>query len=176
MDPLKEMSAKMDEIVAFVKDEFSKIRSNRPTTRLVEHIKVQYMGTEMQISHIATLGINPPRDIVVSPWDKSAMPAITKAIEEAGLGLGISADSNGIRLTMPELTVERKQELIKLIKSIAEENRIKMRAARDKVVKELNALPEDQKFKGKDDLQKLVDGFNGKIDSLVSEKTAELEA
>jgi ribosome recycling factor len=77
---------------------------------------------------------------------------------------------------MPELTVERKQELIKLIKSIAEENRIKMRAARDKVVKELNALPEDQKFKGKDDLQKLVDGFNGKIDSLVSEKTAELEA
>jgi len=176
MDPLKEMSSKMDEIVAFVKDEFSKIRSNRPTTRLVEHVKVQYMGTEMQVAHIATLGINPPRDIVISPWDKSAIPAITKAVEDAGLGLGISADSNGVRLTMPELTGERKQELVKLIKGIAEENRIKMRSARDKVVKDLNALPEDQKFKGKDDLQKLVDNFNDKIDSLVDEKTAELEA
>jgi ribosome recycling factor len=176
MDSLKEISAKMDEIIAFVKDEFSKIRSTRPTTRLVEHIKVQYMEAEMQLSHIATLGINPPRDILVSPWDKGAIPAITKAIEDAGLGLGISADSSGVRLTMPELTSERKQELVKLIKSIAEENRIKMRAARDKTVKELNSLPEDEKFKGKDSLQKLVDGFNGKIDTLIKEKVTELEA
>jgi ribosome recycling factor len=176
MDPLKEMSAKMDEITAFVKDEFSKIRSNRPTTRLVEHIKVNYMGSEMQIVHIATLGLNPPRDIVISPWDKSAIPAITKAVEDAGLGLGIAADSSGIRLTMPELTRERKDELIKLIKSIAEENRIKMRAARDKVVKEINTLPEDQKFKGKENLQKLVDKFNDGIDRLVEEKTIELSS
>jgi ribosome recycling factor len=176
MDPLKEMSSKMDEIITFIKDEFSKIRGNRPTTRLVEHIKVQYMETEMQLSHIATLGISPPRDIIVSPWDKSAIPIITKAIEDEGTGLGITADSNGIRLTMPELTGERKQELVKLIKAIAEENRIKMRSARDKVVKDLNSLPEDQKFKGKDNLQKLVDDFNKKIDSLVEEKTTELEA
>ena len=176
MDPLKEISSKMAEIIAFVKDEFSRIRSNRPTTRLVEHIKVRYMEAEMQISHIATLGINPPRDILISPWDKGAIPAITKAIEDEGLGLGIVADSNGVRLTMPELTGERKQELIKLIKSIAEENRIKMRSARDKIVKDLNALPEDQKFKGKDDLQKLVDKFNDDIDSLIKEKVTELEA
>jgi ribosome recycling factor len=176
MDPLKEISSKMAEIIAFVKDEFSRIRSNRPTTRLVEHIKVRYMEAEMQISHIATLGINPPRDILISPWDKGAIPAITKAIEDEGLGLGIVADSNGVRLTMPELTGERKQELIKLIKSIAEENRIKMRSARDKIVKDLNALPEDQKFKGKDDLQKLVDKFNDDIDSLIKEKATELEA
>jgi ribosome recycling factor len=122
------------------------------------------------------LGINPPRDILISPWDKSTIPAITKAIEDEGLGLGIAADSNGVRLTMPELTNERKQELVKLIKSIGEENRIKMRAARDKSVKELNTLPEDEKFKSKDDLQKLVDNFNERIDTLIKEKIAELEA
>ncbi|MFA4999495.1 MAG: ribosome-recycling factor [Parcubacteria group bacterium] len=176
MDPLKELSSKMDEIVSFVKDEFSKIRSNRPTTRLVEHIKVSYMGSDTQINYIATLGIQPPRDIVISPWDKGAIPAITKAIEGERLGFGISADSSNVRLTMPELTIERKQELIKLIKSIAEENRIKMRGVRDKAVKEINALPEDQKFKGKDNLQKLVDEFNGRIDKLMEDKTAELEA
>ena len=176
MEPLKEISVKMDEIIAFVKDEFSKIRTNRPTTRLVEHIKISYMGAEMQLIHIATLSINPPRDIIVSPWDKSAIPAITKSIEEAGVGLGISADSSGVRLTMPELTGERKQELIKLIKIIAEENRIKMRAERNKTVKELESLPEDQKFRGKNNLQKLVDDFNEQIDNLVEAKTAEIES
>ena len=176
MDPLKEISLKMNEIVAFVKDEFSKIRTNRPTTRLVEHIKVSYMNTEMQLIHIATLSINPPRDIIISPWDKSAIPAITKAVEEVGIGFGISADSSGVRLTMPELTGERKQELIKLIKIIAEENRIKMRAERNKTVKELESLPEDQKFKEKNNLQKLVDDFNERVDNLVEGKIAEIES
>lgn len=175
MDPLKEMLIKMNEIISFVKEEFQKIRSNRPTTRLVEHIKVSYMGSEMQVAHIASLSINPPRDIFISPWDKSAIPAITQAIENEKLGLGIVADSNGVRLTMSELTNERKQEIIKLVKSIAEENRIKMRSARDKIVKELNTLPEDQKFRGKNDLQKLVDDFNEKIDILVKEKITEIE-
>lgn len=174
MDPLKEMSSKMDEITAFVRDEFSKIRSNRPTVKLVEHVKVDYMGGETRVNHIASLGINPPKDIIISPWDKNAMPAIIKAIEEANLGLGISADSNGVRLTVPDLTSERKNELIRLIKSIAEENRIKMRSARDKVVKDINSLPEDLKFKSKEDLQKKVDKFNDEIDRLVEEKTAEL--
>ncbi|MCK9186965.1 MAG: ribosome-recycling factor [Candidatus Colwellbacteria bacterium] len=176
MDPLKEISAKMDEIVSFVKNEFSGIRSNRPTTKLIENIKVNYMGADAPLNHIATLGINPPRDIVISPWDKGIIPAITKAIEEAGLGLGITADSSGVRLTMPELSKERKEELVKLIRSIAEENRIKMRSVRDKTVKEINAYPEDQKFKAKNDLQKLVDAFNDRIDNLVEEKTSELKA
>lgn len=176
MDPLKEILIRMNEIISFVKEEFQKIRSNRPTTRLVEHIKVLYMGSEMQIAHIASLSINPPRDIFISPWDKSAIPAITQAIENEKLGLGIVADSSGIRLTMSELTNERKQEIIKLVKSIAEENRIKMRSARDKTVKELNTLPEDQKFRSKDALQKLVDDFNDKIDILVKEKMIEIES
>ncbi|MFA5052540.1 MAG: ribosome-recycling factor [Parcubacteria group bacterium] len=176
MDPLKEVSQKMDEIIAQVKDEFSRIRGNRPTTRLIEQIKVSYMGCESQINHVATLGIQPPRDIIVSPWDKSVIQNIVKAVEEEGLGLGVSNDGAVIRFTLPELTGERKAELVKLIKSIAEDNRIKMRAARDKSVKELNSLPEDQKFKGKENLQKLVDDFNERIDKLLEEKTAELEA
>ncbi|MDD5099225.1 MAG: ribosome-recycling factor [Candidatus Colwellbacteria bacterium] len=174
MDPLKEMDGRMKEILSFVKEEFSKIRSNRPTTKLVEHVKVDYMGSEMQISHIASLSINPPKDIIISPWDKNAIPAITKAIESTNLGLGISADSTGVRLTMPELTAERKNELGKLIKSIAEENRIKMRSHRDKAIKSLNELPEDQKFRGKEELQKMVDRFNGDIDSAVTAKLSEI--
>jgi ribosome recycling factor len=174
MDPLKEMENVMKEIIAFIKEEFSKIRSNRPTTKLVEHIKVDYMGSEMQINHIATLSINPPRDIVISPWDKNAIPLITKAVESSNIGLGITADSSGIRLTMPELTLERKNELSRLVKSIAEENRIKMRGQRDRIMKALNDLPEDEKFRGKDGLQKLVDKFNAEIDALVESKIVEL--
>jgi ribosome recycling factor len=174
MDPLKEMENVMKEIIAFVKEEFSKIRSNRPTTKLVEHIKVDYMGSEMQVNHIATLSINPPRDIVISPWDKNAIPPITKAIESSDLGFGISADSSGIRLTMPELTIERKNDLSRIVKSIAEENRIKMRSQRDRIMKALNELPEDEKFRGKDGVQKMVDKFNADIDSLVESKIEEL--
>lgn len=169
------MELKIAEIIAFVKDEFNKIRSNRPTTRLVEYIKVDYMGSEMPIVHVASLSINPPRDILVTPWDRSAIPAITKGIEAANLGLGISADSNGIRLTMPDLTTERKNELVKLVKGIAEENRIKMRGARDKIMKQVNSLSdEDEKFRSKDKIQKIVDKFNSEIDQLVGSKAQDL--
>jgi len=174
MDPIKEMEGVMKDIIAYIRDEFSKIRSNRPTTKIVEHVKVDYMGSEMQVAHIASLSINPPRDILVAPWDKNAIPVITKAIEAANLGLGITADSSGIRLTMPDLTLERKNELAKVVKSIAEENRIKMRGQRDRIIKAINVLPEDQKFKGKDNLQKLVDNFNREVDTMVESKIEEL--
>lgn len=175
MDPIKEMELKTDEISAYLKEEFSKIRSNRPTTRLVERIKVDYMGGVLDLNQLASLSINPPRDIVISPWDKNAIPPITKAIEAENLGLGIAADSSGIRLTMPELTSERRGELARLVKSIAEENRIKMRASRDKFIKAINAITdEDEKFRSKEEMQKIVDKFNAEVDSLVSAKIAEL--
>lgn len=177
MDPLKEMELKTTEIIAYLKDEFSKIRSNRPTTRMVERVKVDYMGSTMELNQLSSLSLNPPRDIIVSPWDKSAIPLITKAIEAENLGLGISADSSGIRLTMPELTSERRDELVRLVKSIAEENRIKMRSSRDKIIKAINAITdEDEKFRSKDGLQKIVDKFNAEVDSIVETKIEELNS
>jgi len=177
MDPLKEMELKTAEILNYLKDEFSKVRSNRPTTRLVERVKVDYMGSILELNQLASLSINHPRDIIISPWDRTLIPAITKAIEAENFGLGISADSSGIRLTMPDLTSDRRDELVKLIKSMAEENRIKMRASRDKVIKAINAIAdEDEKFRSKDDLQKVVDRFNAEVDNLVKAKTEELNS
>ena len=177
MDPLKEMELKTAEIVNYLKDEFSKVRSNRPTTRLVERVKVDYIGGTLELNQVASLSVNPPRDIIISPWDKSAIPAITKAIEAENFGLGISADSSGIRLTVPDLTSERRGELIRLVKSMAEENRIKMRASRDKIIKAINAITdEDEKFRAKDGLQKIVDRFNAEVDALVDAKTEELNS
>lgn len=177
MDPLKEMELKTAEIFAYLKDEFSKIRSNRPTTRMVERVRVDYMGSALELNQLATLSINPPRDIIVSPWDKSAIPLITKAVEAENLGLGISADSSGIRLTMPELTSERRDELVRLVKSIAEENRIKMRSSRDKIIKAINSIAdEDEKFWSKEGLQKIVDKFNAEVESLVAAKIEELNS
>lgn len=175
MDPLKEMEQMTAGIISWLKEEYMKIRSNRPTTRLVERVKVDYMGTNLELNQVASLSIQAPRDIIVTPWDKTAIPAITKAIESENLGLGIVADSTGVRLTMPDLTIERKDELIKLVKSIAEENRIKMRSNRDKYIKAVNAIAdEDEKFRAKDGLQKIVDKFNAEVDSLVAQKIEEL--
>ncbi len=175
MDPLKEMEQMTSGIISWLKEEFMKIRSNRPTTRLVERVKVDYMGSVLELNQLASLSIQAPRDIIISPWDKSAIPVITKAIESENLGLGITADSSGIRLSMPELTIERRDELVKLVKSVAEENRIKMRSGRDKYIKAVNAIPdEDEKFRSKDNLQKIVDKFNAEVDSLVAGKIEEL--
>ena len=170
------MEAKTSEIISYLKEEYSKIRANRPSPKLVEHVKMDCMGTEMPIGHLATISVSPPRDIIVSPWDKSIIPAMTKAIESVNLGLGISADSTSIRLTMSDLGVERIRELEKFVKSIAEECRIRMRTARDKIMKDVNSLTEDEKFRAKDKIQKIVDRFNSDVDSLISAKYGELNS
>jgi ribosome recycling factor len=175
MDPIKDFQSSTENILAFLKSEMQKIRSNRPSPGLIEDVKVDAYGDAMTVNQLATINIVPPRDLVISPWDKSILPNIEKAISQNNSGLSVSTDGAIIRVTLPSLTEERRDELAKLVKSLAEENRIKMRLERDKAQKIINTFPEDQKFKQKDELQKRVDKFNEEVDRLVKEKLGEID-
>ena len=175
MESLEEAKKSFTHILSGFKDELLAIRTNRPTTKLIEDIRVSYMGQELPIKQVGSLGIEPPRDLVVNVWDADAVNNITGALEEANLGGTVSAQGKTIRIKLPELTGERKEELTKIIRSMAEDIRIKMRRVRDDRGKEIKEIKdEDERFRAKDDLQKLVDNFNKEIDTLVENKSKEI--
>jgi len=177
MENLKEFQNQINALLSSFKEEISILRTNRPSPRIVENIYVNYMEQNMQIKQLGSITVEMPRDIIVTLWDKSLIPIVAKAIETANLGLGVSALENMVRAKLPELTTERRDEIIKLVKSTAEETRIKMRRQRNDVNKLISAeIDKDLKFKMKDDLQKKVDQFNDSMDRLIEDKIKDLSS
>ncbi len=177
MENLKEFQNQINALLSSFKEEISILRTNRPSPRIVENIYVNYMEQNMQIKQLGSITVEMPRDIIVTLWDKSLIPIVAKAIETANLGLGVSALENMVRAKLPELTTERRDEIIKLVKSTAEETRIKMRRQRNDVNKLISAeIDKDLKFKMKDDLQKKVDQFNDSMDRLIEDKIRDLSS
>lgn len=177
MENLKEFQNKINTLLSSFKEEISILRTNRPSPRIVENIYVNYMEQNMQLKQLANITIEMPRDIIITLWDKSLISTVVKAIETANLGLGVSALENMVRAKLPELTLERRDEIIKLVKSTAEETRIKMRRQRDYVNKSISTeIDKDLKFKTKDNLQKMVDEFNDNMDRLIEDKIKDLSS
>jgi len=175
MEYLKDFQIKLDALLNSFKEEISVLRTNRPTPKLIENIPVNYLGQEMRVKQMGSIMVEVPRDLVVTLWDKAALATVAKAIEGANLGVGVSTYEMGIRVKLPELTNERREELIKVVKSSAEETRIRMRMERDGVNKKINAeVDKDVKFKSKEELQKKVDKFNEAIEELVANKIKEV--
>jgi len=175
MELIEQTKGKFNSLSATLKEDLSGIRTNRPTPKLLENIDVSYLGQTMPVKHLGSISIEPPRDLVVNVWDQNAIASISKAISEAKLGVSVSEQGKLIRVKLPDLTEERKQELVKVIKGMAEEIRIKMRNERDeaqKVIKGDN--DEDVVFKNKERLQGLVDAFNKEVDDLLSRKMGEI--
>lgn len=176
MEYLKELEIKFNEIFESLKEEFSSLRTNRPTPKLVENIKVEYGDSLLTVKQLGSIGIELPRSLTVTVWDVNITPQVAKAIEAANLGVSVSHDGNVIRINLPELTAERREELSKIVKSSAEKARIKMRTIRDETNKRVNAEPDkDVKFRAKEELQKIVDKFNGEVDMLVENKLDEIK-
>ena len=175
MELIEQIKEKFNALVGTFKEELSGIRTNRPTPKLIENIEVDYLGQMTPIKHIGSIGVELPRDLVVSVWDQGAASNVSKAINEAKLGVNVSEQGKIIRVQLPELTEERKQELIKVIKVMAENVRIKMRNERDEAQKTIKEdKDEDVVFKGKERLQGLVDTFNKEIEDLTARKTKEI--
>ncbi len=175
MELIEQTKGTFDSLTAAFREELLGIRTNRPTPKLLENIEVSYLGQTMPLKHLASIGIEPPRDLVVNVWDQNAIKSSVLAIDEAKLGVNVSEQGKSIRVKLPELTGERKQELIKVIKGMAENIRIKMRNERDEVQKAIKEdKDEDAVFKNKERLQGLVDAFNKEIDSLTNQKTGEI--
>ncbi|MCI0542541.1 ribosome recycling factor [bacterium] len=161
-------------------EELLSIRTGRAAPSILDGIFVDSYGTKTLLKHVAGISIEDARTLRVSPWDKSQIKQIEKAIEEANLGVSVSSDEAGVRVFFPELTEDRRKMLMKLAKERLEDARVSVRKERDEVWKDVQEkekdgdISEDDKFKLKDEMQKLVDGTNGKLDEFLEKKEREI--
>lgn len=171
---------KMKKALESMSREFSEIRTGRASPTLVEGLHIDYYGTPTLLKQLASISAPDAHLIVIQPWDITAIPEIEKAILKSNLGITPSNDGKLIRLSVPPLSKERRQELAKVVHKMAEEGRVSLRTIRrdskeslEKLEKD-KVIPEDDKFRGIDELQKLVDKYIAKIDELLKSKEKEI--
>ncbi len=177
-DLLAEAEHKMEMAVDHVAGEFSTVRTGRANPQLLHRITVDYYGSPTSLQQLATISVPEPRLLVIQPFDKSTVNDIEKAIQQSDLGLNPSNDGNVIRIAFPPLTEERRKDLIKLVRHMAEEGRVAVRNVRRHIKADMEALhgeiSDDDIRRGEDELQKLTDKYVEKIDSLLANKEEEL--
>jgi len=177
---LSEMRQKMNKTAEALERDFRRIRTGRASTALLEGIKVDCYDTQMPLEQVASIAVPESRLITIQPWDLSIIGDIEKAILKSELGLTPANDGKIIRISIPPLTEERRRELARLAKKMAEENRISIRNLRreaNEMFKELKTekeISEDEFFKSQDDVQKITDAFIKKIDDITYRKEKEI--
>jgi ribosome recycling factor len=175
-----ECKERMHKAVLHLQEEFAAVRTGRATPALVDKLKVDYYGTEVPLQQIAGFSVAEARVLVISPYDKGAIKGIEKAIQGSDLGVNPSNDGAVIRLTFPELTQERRKDLVKVVKHRAEEGRVAVRNVRRDVRKELEAqerdgeLSRDELDRIEKELEKVTHDAVAEIDSLLAHKEREL--
>ncbi len=166
----------LNETIEKYQEQLRALRTNRASVSLVEKMPVDYFGAKTPLKHIASISLSDPKTIVIAPWNKDNLVDIEKAINESNLNLTPNNDGEIIRLTLPQLTEERRQELVKLLGKISEEARIKIRKVREKAINEIEEkekrgeISEDDKFRAKDEIQKEIDKANERIDEIYNKK------
>jgi ribosome recycling factor len=177
---LKETEAKMVKAVESTKDKFTSIRAGRANVAMLDGILVDAYGAPSPLSQIGTLSAPEARMLTIDPWDKSLIPAIEKAIQQANLGLNPSNDGRIIRLSVPELTEERRKEYVKIVRKEAEEGKVAIRNIRKDINNKLrksekdSEITEDELKSGEDSVQKLTDKFTKLVDEALDKKEKEL--
>ncbi|GIV17735.1 MAG: ribosome-recycling factor [Armatimonadota bacterium] len=177
---LKEAEHKMEKTVEKAAHEFSTIRTGRANPAILEHVMVDYYGTPTPINHIATITVPEPRLLLIQPYDKQSLAWIEKAILKSDLNLVPNNDGQVIRIRIPELTEERRKELIKLLHKKAEDERVAIRNVRREVNEHLKAaekkgeISEDDVKRAEQQVQKLTDKYIAEIDRLQKAKEDEL--
>ena len=171
---------RMQKSVEHLRQEFATLRTGRATPALLEGVKVDYYGTSTPLNQIASITAPEPRLLVVQPWDKNAVKAIEKAIQTSDLGLNPASDGHVLRIPIPELTEERRKELVKYVHKLAEEARVAVRNVRrdaNEHIKRLekeHEISEDESRRGLDKIQKLTDQYVQKVDELAKNKEEEI--
>jgi len=172
---------KLSETDNWLKKEFLGIRTGRASVAALDNIKVDAYGATMSVRELGNISVEDSRTIRVLAYDPAQTKAIEKAIGLAGLGFGVAIDDKGLRVNFPELTGERRHELVKLCKEKLEEARIAVRTAREDVWRDIQEkeregiVSEDEKFRSKEALQKLIDDLNGLLEAQFKKKSAEIE-
>jgi len=173
-------TTRMDKSVEHARSEFTTVRTGRASAALLDRITVDYYGTPTPLKQLATINVPEPRMLTVQPFDPSSIKNIEKAIQESDLGLTPSNDGKLIRLPIPQLTEERRKELVKVVRHMAEEHRVAVREVRRDVLRHLQDLArngdvgDDDERRAESEVQKLTDEHTKHIDDLLKHKEAEI--
>ncbi len=177
---LADAKHRMAKAVDATRTEFNTVRSGRASTALLDRVTVDYYGTRTPLQQLANVAAPEARLLTVTPYDKTAMKSIEKAIRESDLGLNPASDGQLIRLPVPHLTEERRRELVKLVHRLAEDGRVAVRNIRRDAMKDLRELVkeglvgEDSEHRAEDELQKITDAHVKQIDELLKHKEDEI--
>jgi len=177
---VKESESRMKKVIEKTKKEFAMVRTGRATPSLLENIKADYYGTPTPINQMAKITVPESRQLVIQPWDKNAIKPIEKAILKSDLGLNPNVDGDVIRLNIPQLTEERRKELVRVVRNKAEDQRVAIRNIRRDANEDLKEMEnsgdisEDNYHRGLENVQEMTNDYIEKIDELLEEKEAEI--
>lgn len=181
LEDLKQDAAqRMQKCVAAYKNELKKLRTGRAHPSLLDHVRVEYYGNEVPLSQVSNIALEDARTLTVTPWEKTMVPVVEKAIMKSDLGLMPNTAGSVIRVPMPPLTEERRRDLTKVVKHEAENARVSVRNVRRDVMNDLKdmlkekLLSQDDDRRAQDEIQKLTDKHIAEIDQLLAEKEKEL--
>lgn len=177
---MDELQTKLHEVQDWLVNTYAGIRTGQATPALLDGIKVENYGSMMPINQVGSVGVEDARTLRVSTWDAGVIPAVERAIKEADLGVSVASDSAGLRVIFPELTSERRAQLLKLAKQKLEDARVSVRSIRDEIMKDIEKqqkdgdISEDEKFTMKEKIQKNVEDANRALEALFTKKETEV--
>jgi ribosome recycling factor len=180
-DVLKELSSAMDKAIEAFKRDMAKVRTGRANIAMLDGVKVEYYGTPTPLNQVATLNVPDPRMITIKPWEKQLIAVIERAIKaQSDLGLNPTSDGEMVRVPIPPLTQERRKDLVKMLKKLAEEAKVALRSSRresNEMLKELTSsgdISEDDERVGLKKVQDLTDKYTAIVDDLLAKKEKEV--
>ena len=177
---LNDIESRMQKTINALKGELTRIRTGRANASLLDHVTVDYYGSEVPVSQVANLSVPEPRTIVIAPWEKAMLQALEKAIQASDLGITPNNDGTIIRLTLPELTEDRRKEFVRQVKQIGENSRVAIRNVRrdanEDIKKQLkdDGLSEDESKRQQEKIQQLTDKYIAEIEHVLERKEQDI--
>lgn len=177
---LNDANERMEKSIKVLRDDLAGVRAGRANPKLLERVLVDYYGTMTPINQLANISVPEPRLLVIAPWDANTISEIEKAIQKSDIGINPTNDGKVIRLAFPELTEERRKELVRIIKKMGEESKIAIRSIRRDANDQLKQLEKDSEItedelkSAEKDVQKLTDEYTEEIDKVIEEKEKEI--
>lgn len=179
-EAIHDCEEKMKKSIELLRKEYASLRAGRANPSILDKIQVEYYGTPTSLTQMANVSAPEPRLLMIQPWDKTTVPLIEKAILKSDLGLNPSNDGSAIRIIIPQLNQERRQELVKVVHKKSEETRVSIRNLRRdcndriKALEKAKTISEDDSKKGLDDMQKMTDKYIKEVDHIMDLKEKEL--
>jgi ribosome recycling factor len=175
-----DIRGRLQEAATWLQNEYAGIRSGQASPQLLDGIKVESYGAQVPLNQVGSVNVEDARTLRIGVWDAGAIGDVEKAIQDANLGVSVATDSNGLRVVFPELTAERREQLLKLAKSKLEDARITVRSVRDETIKSVDKeqkegnISEDERFAHKENIQTEIDAINKELEALFQKKESEL--